>query len=791
MTFWQTFSTFFSEPPGNAVYYLVTLFALQVVFAISLGQWLRHRQNRAAWRTFCAAGMLISLRLLLLLFVWWSQASGSPTAVWQPIITSFITLTAVLLVWALIPPPAHLPRLTDGLLLLTLLILGLLALTLTLNWQAQDSAIPYAQSGQATIWSVLAALSAALGFAASAANPSTRRSLHPWILLLLLLSNSLYTFQLLTNQGTAGVNWLRLSELIIFPLWAALAYRQALLPLLDVPVPQAANPQTAQTLIEAATVLHSLEAEPRQQTAVTFIQSLLPAAFVGIGVIEPGRRYIHLISNLPQANADAPRTWHTDLTEWTPFRTILRKKEGLELIPSGPGTRHLYELYTQLNLGPLGALWVEPLLVNGDVMGIMLLAKANGRTRWSNTEQLTATAAGRFIAQALHNSHQHNQAIRQTRVENAAIASGTAVSGRIIALEEEVERLTDTLASSNARAIQAENRAAEATRRAFDLAQTVALLEGGRQHLTTSQLEAEVQTLREALTNAEETLALAAADDNGISPEWVLLAITRYSGALEEAQDQIARLQAQLHNHPPDATREMLVALMQELRTPITSISGFANLLLGETMGLLGSKQRDFVQRIQANGVRLGQSVDQILQLLNEQPAPESRETAVAHLPTLLETAVLEMAPLIQAQQLHLHLEIAENLPPLTISPADMHLILTNLLANACRASGPNGHVTITAQQHRMDTFAYLQLTITDSGLGLTPAELTRVFQVQMHTTTPLIAGLGDTAAGLPMVQNLIHHAGGRIWAASTPGHGSTFTLIFPTAPDNPNPDAS
>ncbi|MEZ4590500.1 MAG: HAMP domain-containing sensor histidine kinase [Chloroflexota bacterium] len=236
----------------------------------------------------------------------------------------------------------------------------------------------------------------------------------------------------------------------------------------------------------------------------------------------------------------------------------------------------------------------------------------------------------------------------------------------------------------------------------------------------------------------------------------------------------------------------MLISLVQELRTPMTSIGGFTDLLLGETLGILGVKQRDFLQRIQANTERMGSLLEQILQLTAAAEPQASAEDELVNVREVLETAVNGVVSHLRDKNLQLDLDIDQDLPALPISRSALHQIFSNLLSNACLASMKNGRVIATAYAQTIpdrninahEMIRFLQINISDSGSGIRQEDLPRVFNPNYEAERPLIAGLGDTGAGLSMAYELTNTHGGRLWVESEPGSGSTFSLLFPIAPD-------
>jgi signal transduction histidine kinase len=531
---------------------------------------------------------------------------------------------------------------------------------------------------------------------------------------------------------------------------------------------------------------------------------MVEASFVGVGIFPPTNKgIIHLTSNLPQVGADAPRSWQLDLVEWPPFRAAIRKRGGVELLPDGQGGRHLRVLYEAMEVGPFGSMLVEPMFVADEPVGMLLLAKGAQRqaddqtavpARWSAREKAIAPALAAFAGQALTNSFRASSQERLTAVP-APITPGNEIptgSGYLIALEAERNKLAAELDTTTNRAAQAETRAIVAMKRAHDLAQTLEEMERIQRDERIEMMEREIDTLRESLAEAEDAMAMAAAGESGLSTEWVMLTITRYSGQLEEAQARIELLESELSRQESGMANELLVALIQELRTPMTSISGFTDLLLGETMGILGTRQRDLVQRVQANSRRMGSLLDQMLQLVanREQATPVYEETVDVQ--DVIETAVTSMMPQIREKNCRLDMEIADDLPALTVKQNDLQQIVTHLLGNACQAAGNNGRVTIIAQANTVQSpthadgpLSFLQITVSDSGNGILPADLPRVFDARHRADAPLIKGLGDTGAGLSVAHDLAQANGGRIWVNSQLGVGSTFSLLFPLVGDD------
>jgi signal transduction histidine kinase len=485
------------------------------------------------------------------------------------------------------------------------------------------------------------------------------------------------------------------------------------------------------------------------------------------------------------------------LADWEPFQKLVQTGKGAHLPLTGSGARQVYALYEALGIGALGGLVLEPLQSEEGVLGLLVLALPDGRIQWPTAQRAILPGLAKFITQAVVNRQPPPPPPQE---ETAVVAMplpvepDPAISGRLIALEEERERLVQNLETANNRLLQAETRAATATKRAQDLAAALEEIEMLSRDEKISALEEEIATLRESLIEAEEAMALASAGEGGLSTEWVMMTITRYSGQLEEAQSRIAKLETELAKRDRGTTDEILVSLIQELRTPMTSIGGFTDLMLGETLGILGVKQRDFLQRIQANTERMGGLLEQILQMTIVQEPQTTPEEEMVNVREVLETAVNGVVSHLRDKNLQLDLDIDQDLPALPVNRTALHQIFSNLLSNACLASGKNGRVVATAYAQSIpdnknninELIRFIQINISDSGSGIQQQDLPLVFTAHYEAERPLIAGLGDTGAGLSMAYELTNTNGGRLWVESQLGNGSTFSLLFPIAAEQP-----
>lgn len=232
---------------------------------------------------------------------------------------------------------------------------------------------------------------------------------------------------------------------------------------------------------------------------------------------------------------------------------------------------------------------------------------------------------------------------------------------------------------------------------------------------------------------------------------------------------------------------EEIAALVEELRTPITTISNYTDLLLGETVGILGEDQREFLLHVNAGAER----IVQITGLLAHQAGAEEQWTRPqwqeVDVNRLIEAAIAGNYSHLEDRELRLALEMQEDLPQIKADPDYLRRILANLLSNACLASIEGGQVAIRTAQSvngpqdhslELDGDGFVIISITDSGGGLSEEALDRVFDQGRPSGVP--EGLGESGAGLALVKSLVEAHGGRLWVESTRGIGTTFSFVLP-----------
>lgn len=243
--------------------------------------------------------------------------------------------------------------------------------------------------------------------------------------------------------------------------------------------------------------------------------------------------------------------------------------------------------------------------------------------------------------------------------------------------------------------------------------------------------------------------------------------------AMNEA---LAAANAQLHEL--DRMKDTFLSMVtHELRTPLTVISGLTEMLETGIYGALTAEQTEHIRQIAAQAERLRLLVNDLLDLSKlEAGMIELRRAPLT--PHSLVTAVVEQLRAVAAPAgLRLRNQVARDLPLINCDGQRIEQVLANLITNAIKFTPPGGQITITAD----DQPDQLRFCVADTGAGIPPEALPRVFdkffQVQSSTET----GNKGTGLGLAIVKHLVELHGGAVSVESEMGRGSRFYFTLGT----------
>jgi len=259
-------------------------------------------------------------------------------------------------------------------------------------------------------------------------------------------------------------------------------------------------------------------------------------------------------------------------------------------------------------------------------------------------------------------------------------------------------------------------------------------------------------------------------------------------GILRDKGDKVAAVMAVLGEaveavEAQQARDRFLGALAQELRTPMTSITGYTDLLLSESVGIIGEMQRKFLQRIKANIERMGSMLSDLIGVTAIDSGELYLELESIDVGTAIQEAIAGARAQLDEKGLSLDLELEPDMGTIEADPNAFQQIVSNLISNACKVSPVGAEIGIKASHVTDDQApgpARLVISVTDSGGGITPQDQPRVFDRFYRAEQALIAGLGETGVGLSIVKALVEAHNGQVWVESEMGRGSVFAFALP-----------
>jgi two-component system sensor histidine kinase/response regulator len=222
------------------------------------------------------------------------------------------------------------------------------------------------------------------------------------------------------------------------------------------------------------------------------------------------------------------------------------------------------------------------------------------------------------------------------------------------------------------------------------------------------------------------------------------------------------------------AKSEFVSSVSHEIRTPMNAILGMADLLWETT---LSADQRHHLETIISNGNMLLELINTILDFAQVESGRLSFEAEPFDVPEVVEQVSQTFAMRAHEKGLELLVRIAPEVPAAAIGDAmRMRQVLFNLVGNAIKFT-ERGHVLVdvrAADDTGADAGA-LHFSISDTGIGIAPQELAEIFRPFTQADSSTTRRFGGTGLGLSIVERLASLMGGRVWAESEPGRGSTF----------------
>jgi len=220
---------------------------------------------------------------------------------------------------------------------------------------------------------------------------------------------------------------------------------------------------------------------------------------------------------------------------------------------------------------------------------------------------------------------------------------------------------------------------------------------------------------------------------------------------------------------------QFLANMSHELRTPLNSIIGYTKLMLDGLEGDINEEQQKDLHTVYTNSKHLLELINSLLDLAKIEAGKIVLSYETFTISDLLAEVISTIEPLVREKGLTLTHSVAPDIDRLYADRAKTKQVLINILGNAVKFTGKGGIRLNIAESDSEFIFS-----VTDTGLGIKEEDLEAIFDSFKQVGPAQIAGYAGTGLGLAVSKQFIEMQGGRIWAESELGKGSTFTFTLP-----------
>ncbi|MBK6647726.1 MAG: GAF domain-containing protein [Anaerolineales bacterium] len=757
-------------PPGDLIYYIVLVFVIASALQSAFNHW-RASEFPQAKRAFIGLGVLLFAQIFMFIFsgLGW-QELVDPKSILPPMDRGFLAFAIIWITWLYAFPEPN--RSGDAVAtLLSMFIFTALGLSL-ISWNQQianpeAAVLSYNLTLDDLFWQIGSLIFAALGMAVI----FIRKPDGMWYGILLLLIGFLgHLGQLLIGLEGDFPGIVRLAYMAAMPILLTLPQRFSAVNIVEPPLPvkptilksdtqgrperrrYSTDPKTFHALLAVAAENNSTKMSQAITRATA--QTMLADLCFMIYLTDENKQMV-IAGGYDLIREDSLEGGPVSKGSIPMLANSIQRGRPLRL-PASSTSADIKGLADILGLSNPGHLLYVPILTpdKETLGGVLLLSPYSDRT-WSAEDQ--AFLAN--IANSLVPIIQRTQKVTKLEEEHG-IAKVHAAD-----LEKRIRELTSQIESARGESEEARPAELASLRHAQEESQGIieqlqkenAELRSGR-NLPSAQLEGDLKaTLRE---------------------------MAHLQNELAHANKTILELEKGHASTKNSEQAEVIASISQELRQPLSSIVGYTDLLLGESVGILGALQRKFVDRIKVSTERIRSLTDDMIQITTLATDLNELKPESVDLNTIIDNAMSYTSAQLREKNISINLEVPKSVSSIHADREALQQILIHLLQNAGAATPYEGTVRLKVQTRSEERSEFILIQVTDQGGGIASEDLPRVFTRLYRADNVLIQGVGDTGVGLSIAKTLTEAQHGRIWVESVPGAGATFSVLLPISGD-------
>jgi signal transduction histidine kinase len=749
-------------PPGDLIYYIVLVFAVASALQSAFNHW-RASEFPQARRAFTGLGVLLLAQIVMFLFsgLGWQQILD-PKSILPPMDRAFIMFGIIWITWLYAFPEPN--RTADAAAtIMSLFVVTALGLSL-LAWQPQVASLSYNQTVDDWFWQIGSLILALLGMVTL----FIRKPDGMWYgIILLSLAFMGHAGHLLFRVEGNYSGIVRLAYMAAYPILLTLPQRFPILtgtispprPITlkqDTGFPERRRYSTDPKTFHALLALAAESNPTKVSQAITraIAQTMLSDLCFMIYLTDNNKQMV-IAGGYDLIREDSLEGGSLNKSSIPMLANSLQRGRPLRM-PASSTSADIKGLGDVLGLNNPGHLLSVPILTpeKESLGGILLLSPYSDRT-WSAEDQAFLSN----IAISLVPIIKRNQKV------NKLEAQSDQARAQVTDMESRIQELTKELDDA---------RAAIEKNSSVDMASLLAAQEESQRII--EQLQNENNEIRSGRNLAASPTQLES------ELKTALQEMAHLQNQLAESNMRVHELEKGQIAMKSTEQAEVIASISQELRQPLSSIVGYTDLLLGESVGILGALQRKFVERVKASTERIRSLTDDMIQITTLATELNELKPESVDLNSIIDNAMSYTSTQVREKNISLHLELPKTLAPIQADREALQQILIHLLQNAGAATPFEGTIRLKVQTRSENGLEFILIQVSDNGGGIAPDDLPRVFTRLYRADNVLIQGVGDTGVGLSIAKTLTEAQHGRIWVESEPGIGATFSVLLPIA---------
>jgi signal transduction histidine kinase len=223
---------------------------------------------------------------------------------------------------------------------------------------------------------------------------------------------------------------------------------------------------------------------------------------------------------------------------------------------------------------------------------------------------------------------------------------------------------------------------------------------------------------------------------------------------------------------------DFISLVSHELRTPLTSILGFSSYMLTGRLGVVADTQKTALESIHRQAKRLSAIISDFLDVSRIESGKIEMKKEPVQIKSIASRVVEDLRPQASEKQIAVNARVEEGSLPLVALGDEQRIaqVFTNLVGNALKFTEPQGAIDVSLARKNGEVVCQVR----DTGCGIPPDELDRVFDRFYQVEKVVTRKSGGTGLGLAIVKNIIEAHGGRIWIESRLGEGTQVSFTLP-----------